>query len=200
MSTYDLNAMSDYERQAWARIQSWRAEQAKARGLVPAVVRRNAKKVGDLAAKSWDAAPGTDRLSGIMGKVLLGGQAAVTDAVAASLQRERILTAAREAGAAVNELDDLHSLDLKLIDEILPSLNLRYATASALTGAGSGFVAGGGTAGILGTAGVGAAPGAAAVAADRRAAALRPWPAPAAADRCGGRPQPRPHRATRRTR
>lgn len=95
--------------------------------------------------------------------MLAGGNKALTDAVAASLRRERILQAAREAGAAVAELGDLRSLDLKVIDEILPSLDLRYAATSEATGAGSGFVAGGGTAAIVGTGGVAAAPGGLAV-------------------------------------
>jgi len=69
----------------------------------------------------------------------------------------------RRTGADVHELSDLRNLDLKVIDEACPRLNLRYAAASAVTGAGSGFVAGGGSAAIVGTAGVGAAPGAMAV-------------------------------------
>jgi len=56
-------------------------------------------------------------------------------------------------------LSDLRTLDLRIIDSILPSLDLRYAITSAATGAGSGFVAGGGTAAIVGTGGVAAATG-----------------------------------------
>ena len=87
----------------------------------------------------------------------------VADAVAASLRRERILEAARGSGASVTTLADLRLLDLRVIDSFLPTLNLRYAAASALTGASSGLVAGGGTAVIAGTVGAGAAPGALAV-------------------------------------
>lgn len=96
--------------------------------------------------------------------MLAGGYDALTDAVAASLRRDRILQAARDAGGSVEELADLRTLNLRVIDEILPSLNLRYAATSAATGAGSGFVAGGGTAAVMGTAGVAAAPGGLAVA------------------------------------
>jgi len=98
-----------------------------------------------------------------VGEVLAGGNNALTDAVAASLRRERILQAVQGAGGIVNDLSGLRTLDLEIIDSILPSLNLRYAVTSAATGAGSGFVAGGGTAAIVGTGGVAAAPGVLAV-------------------------------------
>jgi hypothetical protein len=63
----------------------------------------------------------------------------------------------------VLELSDLQDLDLQVLDGVCPSLNQRYAAASAATGAGAGFVAGGGTAAIAGTGGVAAAPGALAI-------------------------------------
>ncbi|MFZ4433516.1 MAG: EcsC family protein [Microthrixaceae bacterium] len=98
-----------------------------------------------------------------MEHVLAAGNLALTDAVAASLRRERILDAARSEGASVDELADLHQLDLEVLDRIRPSLSIRYAMLSAATGAGSGFVAGGGSAGIVATSGVAAAPGGLAV-------------------------------------
>jgi hypothetical protein len=115
------------------------------------------------AAKTWQGTPGNAQINEVVNKVLAGGNEALTDAVAASLRRDRILQAARRAGGSVYELSDLRSLDLRVIDDIRPSLNLRYAATSAATGAGSGFVAGGGTAAILGTGGVAAAPGGLAV-------------------------------------
>ena len=163
MSSYDLSRLSPYEREAWDRIQRWRLDQASQRSLVPAPIRKKTKQIGDLAARGWNATPGTAQVGEIVGKVLAGGNEALTDAVAASLQRDRILQAARDAGGVVDELSDLRTLDLRIIDAILPSLNLRYALTSAATGAGSGFVAGGGTAAIVGTAGVAAAPGGLAV-------------------------------------
>lgn len=163
MSNYDLSRLSPYEREAWDRIQRWRLDQASQRSLVPAPIRKKTKQIGDLAARGWKATPGTAQVGEIVGKVLAGGNEALTDAVAASLQRDRILQAARDAGGVVSELSDLRNLDLRIIDGILPSLNLRYAFTSAMTGAGSGFVAGGGTAAIVGTGGVAAAPGGLAV-------------------------------------
>jgi hypothetical protein len=163
VTTYDISALSDYEREAWARIQRWQAEQAQRTGRIPAPVRKRAKQVGELASKGWAAAPGSAQLNEIVGQVLAGGSQAVADAVAASLQRDRILRAARDAGSEAITLSDLRSLDLRVIDDILPSLNLRYAATSAATGAASGFVAGGGMAAIAGTGGVAAAPGALAV-------------------------------------
>lgn len=159
MTTYDLSRLSPYERRAWDRIQRWRRDQANGRSRVPAPVRKRARQVGQIAAKAWKATPGTAPIEEIVGKVLAGGNEALTDAVAASLRRDLILQAARRAGGAVDDLPDLRTLDLRIIDDILPSLNLRYALMSAATGAGSGFVAGGGTAAIIGTGGVAAAPG-----------------------------------------
>lgn len=163
MTTYDLSLLSDYERQAWDRIQRWRVEQSARRSLVPVTVRETIDEIGDRATKVWKATPGTALFSEIVGRAIAGGNQALADAVATSLRRELILKAARDAGAAVQNLPDLRTLDLRIIDTILPSLNLRYAAASAATGATSGFVAGGGTAAIAGTAGAAAAPGALAV-------------------------------------
>lgn len=158
-SAYDLSQLSPYERQAWDGIQRWRFDQASRRSRVPEPVRQRARQVGQGAAKAWKGTPGSAQLNEVLDKVLAGGNEALTDAVAASLRRDRILEAARRAGGSVEELSDLRNLDLRAIDEIRPSLNLRYAVTSAATGAGSGFVAGGGTAAILGTGGVAAAPG-----------------------------------------
>lgn len=163
MNTYDLSALSDYERQAWAQIQQWRDEQKARSAWLPAPIRNKAEQAGQFAARVWDSTPGSARFNQILGQVLAGGSQALADAVAASLQRDRILQAARDAGADVNTLADLRQLDLQVIDHILPGLNLRYAAASALTGASSGFIAGGGTAVVAGTVGVAAAPGAFAV-------------------------------------
>jgi hypothetical protein len=163
MTTYDLSGLSPYEQHAWKRIQRWREDQASQRSRIPASVRAKSKQFAQLAGQGWRATPGTAQIGQIVGSVLAGGNEALTDAVAASLFRDRILEGARAAGGAVTELGDLHSLDLQLIDAILPSLNLRYALTSAATGAASGFVAGGGTAAIVGTVGVAAAPGGLAV-------------------------------------
>ncbi len=163
MTTYDLSHLSPYERQAWDGVQRWRLAQARRRSRVPAPVREQARQIGTSAAKAWKGTPGNAQINEVVNKVLAGGNEALTDAVAVSLRRDRILRAARRAGGSVDELSDLRTLDLRVIDDIRPSLNLRYAATSAATGAGSGFVAGGGTAAILGTGGVAAAPGGLAV-------------------------------------
>lgn len=161
--TWDLSQLSPYEREAWQKIQQWQESSASRRSLVPDAARRRVKELGQGAANAWKEVPGSVQMNAIVETVLAGGNEALTDAVAASLRRDAILQAARRTGASVAELSDLRSLDLQIIDKICPTLSLRYATASAATGAGSGFVAGGGTAAILGTAGVAAAPGALAV-------------------------------------
>jgi len=164
VGNFDLHKLSAYERTAWDEVQRWRLDQARRRSRVPAPVRDRARQLGQGAANVWKHAPGGAVIDEIADKVLAGGYDALTDAVAASLRRDRILQAARDAGGSVEELADLRTLNLRVIDEILPSLNLRYAATSAATGAGSGFVAGGGTAAVMGTAGVAAAPGGLAVA------------------------------------
>lgn len=159
---WDLSDLSPYEQQAWKSIQKWKDAPAR-RSVVPEKVHAKAKDLGTGVADAWKAVPGTGQFTDVMEKVLAGGNQALTDAVAASLRRDRILQAARDAGADVHELADLRKLDLELIDKICPGLNIRYAATSAATGAGSGFVAGGGTAAIMGTGGVAAAPGGLAV-------------------------------------
>lgn len=161
--TWDLSELSPYERQAWQEIQRWQDASVARRSLVPEKARHRAKQIGQGAANVWKEVPGSTQLNDVVEKVLAGGNEALTDAAAVSLRRDRILQAARRAGSPVEELSDLRSLDLQVIDKICPSLNIRYAVASAATGAGSGFVAGGGTAAIVGTAGVAAAPGGLAV-------------------------------------
>ncbi len=156
--TWDLSQLSPYERQAWQGIRRWEDAPGR-RPLVPERARIKARQLGQGAAETWKELPGTSQIDEIVEKVLAGGNQAVTDAVAASLRRDRILQAARRAGAPVEALSDLRQLDLQLIDGICPSLNIRYATGSAATGAASGFVAGGGSAAIMGTGGVAAAPG-----------------------------------------
>jgi hypothetical protein len=160
--TWDLSQLSPYEKQAWQGIRRWEDAPGR-RSLVPERARDKARQIGQGAADTWRDLPGTTQIDEIVEKVLAGGNEALTDAVAASLRRDRILQAARSAGAPVEELSDLRQLDLQTIDDICPRLNVRYASASAATGAGSGFVAGGGTAAILGTGGVAAAPGGLAV-------------------------------------
>jgi hypothetical protein len=163
-SPYDLSQLSPYEREAWDQSERWRLALADRQSRVPAAIRNRAKQVGEGASKAWKGTPGSSGVNEVMDVVLAGGYEALTDAVNASLRRERILQAAQRADGSVEDLSDLRSLDLSVIDEIRPSLNLRYAAASATTGAGSGLVAGGGSAAVLGTAGVAAAPGGLAVA------------------------------------
>jgi hypothetical protein len=163
----DLSRLSPYERRAWHGIQGWKDSPGR-RPLVPDKVRRKGRELRREFADAWDAVPfstDVDRLlHEVVEKVVGGGLQAVSDAMAASVQRQRILEAARDAGADVDDLGDLRALDLEVIDRICPRLNIRYAMASAATGGASGFVAGGGSTAIVGTGGVAAAPGALAIA------------------------------------
>lgn len=160
---WDLSQLSPYELQAWDGIQRWQNDAGR-QSLVPESARQRARQLGRGAANAWKEIPGSSQFTEVVEKVLAGGNEALTDAVTASLRRELILQAARDAGGSVNDLSDLRTQDLEFIDSILPRLNIRYAGTSALTGAGSGFVAGGGAAAIMGTGGVAAAPGGLAVA------------------------------------
>ena len=159
---WDLSRLSPYERQAWNEIRQWEATAGR-RSLVPAKARTKAKELGHGAADVWRGIPFTSVIDTVLERIVEGGNEALTDAVVASLQRERILEAVRRAGSPVESLSDIRGLDMQVIDEVCPSLNLRYASLSAATGAGSGFVAAGGFAAAVGTAGVAATPGALAV-------------------------------------
>jgi hypothetical protein len=160
----DLRELSPYEQQAWHDIQRWKASPSSRRWPGVARVRSTARRVGRGAAERWNDLPGTEHVGAAVQTALNGGQQALADAVAASLQRERILDAVRRAGGDVGALSDLRGLDLRVLDEACPPLKVRYAAASATSGACSGLVAGGGTAAVLGTAGVAAAPSGVAVA------------------------------------
>ncbi|OWY60276.1 hypothetical protein B7486_70045, partial [cyanobacterium TDX16] len=160
--TWDLSQLNPYELSAWQGIQTWQAASERRR-LLPQGARDRATQLAKGAGEVWSEVPGSSQMTEVMQSVLAGGNEALTDAVAVSLRRARILEAVRATGASVEDLSDLHGLDLEILDQVCPRLNIRYAAASAATGAGSGFVAGGGSAAILGTGGVAAAPGAAAV-------------------------------------
>jgi hypothetical protein len=161
-NSVDLDALSAYDRRVWQEIRRWENSPAR-RKVLPAKARQTVSRVGETAADAWKSVPGAIQIDEVVERVLAGGNQAVTDAVAASLRRERILEAVRSTGNPVMELSDLQDLDLQVLDGVCPSLNQRYAAASAATGAGAGFVAGGGTAAIAGTGGVAAAPGALAI-------------------------------------
>jgi len=158
----DLSALSAYDLKAWEEIRRWENKPAR-RKVLPVSARLALSRAGESAAEAWKSVPGASQVDQVVEQVLSGGNQAVTDAVTASLRRARIIDAVRASGHPVSDLADLQHLDLELLDSVCPSLNLRYAAASAATGAGAGFVAGGGTAAIVGTAGVGAAPGGLAV-------------------------------------
>ncbi len=101
MSNYDLSQLSPYEREAWDDVQRWRQSDADRRSRVPAVVRDRAKMVSQRAATTWKSVPGNAQVSAIVADVLAGGQEALTDAVAASLQRDLIVSAAREVATSL---------------------------------------------------------------------------------------------------
>ena len=155
--------MSVYEHEAWADVQRWRQKQMDRKSLVPAVIRERTGQVKERAGDAWNAVPGADAIGKVLTGVMEGGYEALTDAVVATLQTERILKRLRADGHEVATLEDLARLDLEAIDRVKPRLNARYAASSAATGAAAGFVAGGGTAAIIGTGGVAAAPGALAI-------------------------------------
>jgi hypothetical protein len=159
----DHTAMTPYDQKAWDQIQAWRDHQASKKSHVPQGVRDRVAPAKDAAIEAWQKVPGSDGISQVVSGVMEGGYEALTDAVIATLQTDRIVARLREKGHPVDSLDDLASLDLKAIDAVKPKLNNRYAMTSAASGAAAGFVAGGGTMAIAGTGGVAAAPGAFAI-------------------------------------
>lgn len=155
-------AMSPYDRKAWAAIQKWR-EPSAGRQLVPSAVKRASSGTLKKVGSGVKAVPGTAQVAAAVEAALSGLFTGVDKAAVASVHRSAILKRFRKAGHAVDGLGDIAALDLRDIDKVKPRIDLRYMFASMAEGAAAGaamtggeVLAAGGT--VFGM-GVGAAPG-----------------------------------------
>ncbi len=101
----------------------------RASGVTSHVRGRIPRSVADAAMKGGS----------IVDRAAQGGVRAVSRYSTAALSPQRVVDAHAGAGHAVTTLHQLRSLDLQQVDRVMPrALDLRYATAGALSGAGAG--------------------------------------------------------------
>lgn len=163
------NEMTPYDERAWAEIAEWRQNRltARTRRLVPAAVRGRAGKVVHNAKEKFETLPGAQAFEAKFQEALGGlGDFGARTAMA-SVRDGAIIEAYRKRGHAVDDLDDIRTLDLQVIDRVKPKLGLAYTAGATAEGAVAGLAVSGGellaTAGGVFGAGAGSAPGAATV-------------------------------------
>ncbi|WP_410594223.1 EcsC family protein [Amycolatopsis sp. lyj-23] len=173
-----IGQMNPYELAAWQDVERWRDERlaVSERRLVPPRVRARVVKGGQLAKGRLEQVPGAEQLTEIVGNAIDGLLRLVNKTSEATLRRKAVVAAYAKRGHTVDELSDIHQLELVDIDKAKPRLGLRYTAFSAVEGAGAGLAVSGGelltTAGGIFGAGAGAAPGAGTVAAAMAADAV----------------------------
>lgn len=138
--------MTPHERRAWLEIEDWKAGKLQSKDLLPTPLRAAMVKSKSVAAGAWDKVPANDEISAAMTAAMGGGLRFVNDAAAASLDRDRLLKKFASTELAPSQLEDLHALDLRVIDKVMPNLTFRYSVAAATEGVGAGFVMGAGAA------------------------------------------------------
>ncbi len=161
-----IEDLSSYERAAWDGLARWRADRLMAakRHVLPGKARAGLTRAGELTRERFDGLPGSQQMVDTLGKALEGMLNVVNKVAEKSTRRSAVLAAYAKRGHVLTGLEDIHALDLKLVDEVKPHLGLRYASGTAVTGAAAGLAVSGGellaTAGSVAGAGAGAAPGA----------------------------------------
>ncbi|MCD2197898.1 EcsC family protein [Actinomycetospora endophytica] len=160
--------MTPDDERYWRAIQAWKARRfhSSSRQLVPASWRTVASKATDKTRERVGAAvemiPNADKFGELLNQALQGLTEAGARAGAASVRKQAVLKGYRKRGYPVEEIEDIRKLECKDVQKVKPRLELAYMGASAVQGAGTGFVASGGTmvaAGGAAVGGVGAAPG-----------------------------------------
>jgi hypothetical protein len=134
-------------------------------------LRQTGESVQDLAKKVGDAVP--DAAARWTSEASAGAQSFLRRMARVGLSPEKVVAKHVKAGNQITTLAELRSLDLELVDKVRGrNLDLGYAGAASVTGAGTALALTGGTVAI--GSGVGAAPGAltvvGAIAADAAAA------------------------------
>lgn len=167
-----MGALSSYEQGALDQVEQEKLRRlAKSpRRLVPAKVKTTAKNAGRRAKDLPGAEQAAQAAAKGYAKAAEGMGKFMARSSQFTLSSHRVLRAYRRNGHTLENLADIHELDLQVLDRVarFKRLNHIYASAAAVEGAGSGAAISGGTllaAGGSAGAGAGAAPGLALVSA-----------------------------------
>ncbi|WP_433803400.1 EcsC family protein [Actinomycetospora sp. CA-084318] len=165
--------MTAEDRKYWQAVQTWKARRLRAapREIEPGSWRARAASattaVREKAGAAVERIPQSERIGEFVGRAFEGASEAGARAGAASVRVEAVLKAYRKKDYEVDRLADIRRLEVTDVQRVKPRLDLAYIAGSAAQGAGTGFLASGGTmiaaGGAVGTGGVAAAPGAGAV-------------------------------------
>ncbi|GAB6858728.1 EcsC family protein [Microbacterium xylanilyticum] len=187
-----MTALSDYEHEAWQRLQAFHARPLtrvgqeagekvadgaafvgeKAKGFVDNHPRAQAAietaRKGGAAARKGAAAVAElvpDEATAWVGVALQSAQKTAAKLSRAGLSPSQMVKRHRKRGHDVHRLSDLRTLDLQEVDAVRGrGLSWYYPAAAALSGIGAGLVISGGELVVVASAGAGAAPSGLAVA------------------------------------
>lgn len=155
--------LSAYEQREWDRLQKRKADSLnkQARNLLPQQARDRLASLGQKAMST----PGADKVAAAYNGAARGLGKAVGDTASRTVSKKRVVEQYRRAGHDIAGLDQIHELDLRVVDEVAKHNLVRYghALSAAATGLGSAAAVTGGEvlagAGTIAGAGAGAAPG-----------------------------------------
>ncbi|HEX6347506.1 EcsC family protein [Umezawaea sp.] len=149
------SGMSEYDSRAWASLIE--GEQTTERSLLPAVVRNRLQRTGEVAKRRIDSIPGSEKFQDLLMKALGGFTDLGSRAARASVRSSAVVKSFQKRGHAVESIEDIRKLPLKVLDDVKPRLDIAYISASTVQGAAAGLAVSGGE--LLGLAS-GGAPGA----------------------------------------
>ncbi|MFJ3104037.1 EcsC family protein [Streptomyces sp. NPDC086835] len=155
--------LSAYEQREWDRLQKRKADSLnkQARNLLPQQARNRLASLGQKAMST----PGADKVAAAYKGAARGLGKAVGDTASRTVSKKRVVEQYRRAGHDIAGLNEIHELDLRVVDEVVKRNLVRYghALSAAATGLGSAAAVTGGEvlagAGTIAGAGAGAAPG-----------------------------------------
>lgn len=162
--TSNVDRIADpYDRRAYERLLS---DIEKGPSITDRLGGRAARALGSVGRgassvlPSAVAAGGADALRAALG----GLQRLTVDPALQSVGRRGVLRSFERKGYCLGSIDEIRSLDLRVVDDVVPALPWRYSVAAAVEGAGAALVITGGevllVGGSIASAGALAAPGA----------------------------------------
>ncbi|MBA2507879.1 MAG: EcsC family protein [Nocardioidaceae bacterium] len=163
-----LTRMSDYEAKAWqAAINA--LERKSSRRRLPRRLRKVGSQAQELAATSWDRAPGTESMEQLFGRAIHGLRVLTFDPALNSVDVAKVERRYAAQHPDVGSLADVQLLDLRVCDTALPRVRARYAAMAAGQGGATAVAVTGAVVSSTVTGGVTASAAIAAVAADAAA-------------------------------